>query len=314
MRASLPEEPSPQGEHNPSVATPMTRKPAPPGGLHLQNTAIRPHSQRIAVSPLTPSSGHSTPTSGHSMDDHLVSGTTSKSSASQHTQEKTSLGEPVEQSTGHSTHSERVIGAKDALQLHNQRRPISYPLNVPSSDISTNAATAGQLSRRPLHESQPQLGPNQSHPSILPPRDSSEMISPTKGSPQPLPRQGAQKEQLSPSNPPSQSGPPAINGTSSESEGDSQPGDDDEYGNQLQKGVDDDIHKQAAAVIKQVSGGRHQVKTDIQRPYDPNLICPMCMKKFRIGEIQKFKRHVNTCDGTDDDAGVGAIADDSDLV
>ena len=67
-------------------------------------------------------------------------------------------------------------------------------------------------------------------------------------------------------------------------------------------------------MIKQVSGGRHQIKTDIQHPYDPNLICPMCIKKFRIGEKQKFKRHVNTCDGTDDDAGVGAVADDSDLV
>ena len=43
------------------------------------------------------------------------------------------------------------------------------------------------------------------------------------------------KEQLSPSNPPSQSGPPAINDTSSESESDSQPGDDNEYSNQLQK-------------------------------------------------------------------------------
>ena len=190
------------------------------------------------MSPLTPSSGHSTPTSGHSMDGHLVSGTTSKGSAPQHTREKTNLGEPVEQSTGHSTHSERVIGAKDALQLHNQRRPASFPLNAPSSNISTNAATAGQLSRRPLHESQPQLGPNQSHPSNLPPRDSSEIISPTKGFPQPLPCQGVQrqmKEQLSPSNPPSQSGPPAINDTSSESESDSQPGDDNEYSNQLQK-------------------------------------------------------------------------------
>ena len=36
-----------------------------------------------------------------------------------------------------------------------------------------------------------------------------------------------------------------------------------------------------------------------QRPYDPNLICPMCMRQFRFGDIQKFKRHVNTCDGTD---------------
>ena len=27
-------------------------------------------------------------------------------------------------------------------------------------------------------------------------------------------------------------------------------------------------------------------------PYDPNLVCPKCGKRYRIGEIQKFKRHV----------------------
>ena len=30
-------------------------------------------------------------------------------------------------------------------------------------------------------------------------------------------------------------------------------------------------------------------------PFDPNLSCPVCRKTFRMGEIQKFKRHVETC-------------------
>ena len=73
-----------------------------------------------------------------------------------------------------------------------------------------------------------------------------------------------------------------------------------QYENPLQKELDDEIHQQAADVIQEVSGGRRNVKTDCQRPFDPNLICPMCKRQFRIGEIQKFKKHVNTCTGTDD--------------
>ena len=73
-----------------------------------------------------------------------------------------------------------------------------------------------------------------------------------------------------------------------------------QYENPLQKELDDEIHQQAADVIQEVSGGRRNVKTDHQRPFDPNLVCPMCRRQFRIGEIQKFKKHVNTCTGTDD--------------
>ena len=73
-----------------------------------------------------------------------------------------------------------------------------------------------------------------------------------------------------------------------------------QYENPLQKELDDEIHQQAAEVIQEVSGGRREVKTDRQRPFDPNLVCPMCRRQFRIGEIQKFKKHVNTCTGTDD--------------
>ena len=74
-----------------------------------------------------------------------------------------------------------------------------------------------------------------------------------------------------------------------------------QYENPLQKELDDEIHQQAAEVIQEVSGGRREIKTDNQRPFDPNLVCPMCRRQFRIGEIQKFKKHVNSCTGTDDD-------------
>ena len=73
-----------------------------------------------------------------------------------------------------------------------------------------------------------------------------------------------------------------------------------QYENPLQKEVDDEIHQQAAQVIQEVSGGRRNANTDPRRPFDPNLVCPMCRKKFRIGEIQKFKKHVSTCTGTDE--------------
>ncbi len=33
-------------------------------------------------------------------------------------------------------------------------------------------------------------------------------------------------------------------------------------------------------------------------PLDPNLVCPLCNKQFRIGEIQAFRSHVQTCTGT----------------
>ena len=29
------------------------------------------------------------------------------------------------------------------------------------------------------------------------------------------------------------------------------------------------------------------------RPYDPNLVCPKCGKQYRVGEIQKLRRHIN---------------------
>ena len=35
--------------------------------------------------------------------------------------------------------------------------------------------------------------------------------------------------------------------------------------------------------------------TDVHMRFDTNLICPICQKQFRIGEIQKYKKHVDDC-------------------
>ena len=35
--------------------------------------------------------------------------------------------------------------------------------------------------------------------------------------------------------------------------------------------------------------------TNSNVPFDPNLVCPRCHLQFRIGEIQKFKKHVDRC-------------------
>jgi hypothetical protein len=32
-------------------------------------------------------------------------------------------------------------------------------------------------------------------------------------------------------------------------------------------------------------------------PWDSNLICPMCKRQFRIGQIQYYKQHVDKCEG-----------------
>ena len=65
--------------------------------------------------------------------------------------------------------------------------------------------------------------------------------------------------------------------------------------NTLEKGIDGDIRR---AAKKQMGGKESSVGGGVEAPYDPNLTCPSCGFRFRIGEIQKFKRHASTCTGT----------------
>ena len=64
--------------------------------------------------------------------------------------------------------------------------------------------------------------------------------------------------------------------------------------NRLEVGIEGEIYRAAKDVIKSDSEAP-QTLGDEDIPYDPNLICPKCNLNFRIGEIQKYRRHVTTC-------------------
>ena len=44
-------------------------------------------------------------------------------------------------------------------------------------------------------------------------------------------------------------------------------------------------------------GGYEDMKMT-ETPYDPNLTCIICQKRFRVGEIQRFRTHTKNCVGT----------------
>ena len=64
--------------------------------------------------------------------------------------------------------------------------------------------------------------------------------------------------------------------------------------NLLLKDLDVDISQAAAAVREEVTvDSLHSVQE--AWPLDSNLICPVCKKQFRIGQIQHYKQHVDKC-------------------
>ena len=58
--------------------------------------------------------------------------------------------------------------------------------------------------------------------------------------------------------------------------------------------VTKEIRDIADELLEETSGNRI-IKTDLQKPIDPNLVCPTCNKQFHIGEIQKLRRHAKEC-------------------
>ena len=102
--------------------------------------------------------------------------------------------------------------------------------------------------------------------------------------PKPKPRQlnaGHKPEQLpSPPDPPSPENPNATRLLVEQ--------------NALHDNIDKDISEAAAEVTEVTQNEKEREGA----PLDPNLVCPMCMKQYRIGEIQLFRAHVNKCDGT----------------
>ena len=72
--------------------------------------------------------------------------------------------------------------------------------------------------------------------------------------------------------------------------------------NVILKGIDDEIHEMAEEVRRMSRRpSADEVlfdDEDSSLPYDPNLICPKCGRQYRVGGIQKFKRHmVEFCTG-----------------
>ncbi len=71
--------------------------------------------------------------------------------------------------------------------------------------------------------------------------------------------------------------------------------DDDTDDESLHKGIDQDIKNIAEEVSEEVNRDPSFDQTMVHVPYDPNLVCPICGKKFRIGKIQRFRKHVDAC-------------------
>ena len=64
--------------------------------------------------------------------------------------------------------------------------------------------------------------------------------------------------------------------------------------NPLLEGIDQDIQYYAEEARQMTrSPPTHSDDEDniLSLPYDPNLVCPKCGKRYRIGQIQRFKRH-----------------------
>ena len=64
--------------------------------------------------------------------------------------------------------------------------------------------------------------------------------------------------------------------------------------NELIDNIDDDITEAAANMEEKVIATSF-VSVDDARPLDSNLICPLCGKQYRIGQIQHYKHHVDNC-------------------
>ena len=67
--------------------------------------------------------------------------------------------------------------------------------------------------------------------------------------------------------------------------------------NRLMKGLNTEIHETAAGVEANVQS-EEELSSLEGAPMDPNLVCPMCAQGYRVGEIQKYRRHVKSCQGS----------------
>ena len=72
---------------------------------------------------------------------------------------------------------------------------------------------------------------------------------------------------------------------------------DSDKSDQETDGIDEEIKKMADKVRRESRGPTTAEVLfddgDSSLPYDPNLVCPKCGKQYRVGEIQKLRRHIN---------------------
>lgn len=59
------------------------------------------------------------------------------------------------------------------------------------------------------------------------------------------------------------------------------------------EGIDDEMEMAKEFVVKE----DNEENSLSEVPVDPNLVCPLCLRQFKLGEIQKYRRHVNKCPG-----------------
>ena len=77
---------------------------------------------------------------------------------------------------------------------------------------------------------------------------------------------------------------------------------DDDSGSDLKGQLTKEIHEMAEEVRRKSKRPETDEvlfdDEDSSLPYDPNLVCPKCGRQYRVGEIQKLKRHmVEFCTG-----------------
>lgn len=65
--------------------------------------------------------------------------------------------------------------------------------------------------------------------------------------------------------------------------------------NRLEMGLDREIGTVADDVRELVGGDGGGQEGEEKAPYDPNLECPTCGRKFRLGQIQHFRQHAAKC-------------------
>lgn len=61
--------------------------------------------------------------------------------------------------------------------------------------------------------------------------------------------------------------------------------------------LQDDITKAIKDAADKVKEGDLDPNLFPDAPFDPNLICPLCMKNYKVGQIQPYRKHVATCAG-----------------